>query len=82
MRHYQKVDGGDSVLIDLGGYGILAKLDDKKKWYDVCYVTVKYDNAGAAIPSLLPADMLIDDGTKETFVKQAKAIRIWRHGRP
>lgn len=73
-RHYTKVAAGDSVLIDLGGWGIVAWLDPQGRWYDVVYVKIDYKD-GHAEPSLYPADMVVDG----KLHKQAKAARIWRH---
>lgn len=78
MKYLLPVEGGDTVLIDLGGYGIEVCLDKDKRWYDVRYVEIDYEQR-RAMPLLLPADMVITDGGEQITVAQATMVRIWRH---
>ena len=80
-RHYVMVKGGDEVLIDLGSYGIFAKLDKKGNFYDITYVGIKYDSAGNPLNiNAIPADMVfVNQRDEGLLVDQAKAVRIWRH---
>lgn len=81
-NHYLKVKGGDSVLIDLGGYGIVAQLDAAGKFYDIDYVKVGYRD-GESFPENLPADMIVTRWPKDRqLVEQANRVRIWRHKAP
>ncbi|MGH9388913.1 MAG: hypothetical protein ACRD1Z_04805 [Vicinamibacteria bacterium] len=79
MNHYLKVKGGDSVLVDLGGYGIVAHLDLGKEFYDVDYVKISYLD-GEPAPENLAADMVVYQWPRgRSLVKQANSVRIWRH---
>lgn len=82
MKHYVKVDGGDEVLIDLGGYGILTRLDSNNRWYLIDYVGIEYDGPEGQVarPDHIPADMKIMKGGMPTMVEQADTVKIWRHG--
>ena len=80
MRHYLPVGSGDEVLVDLGGYGIVAKIDKNKRWYDISYVGIDYEgpDKNKAKPYLLPADMVVL-GREEILSPLATSVRIWRH---
>lgn len=78
QRHYITVGGGDKLVIDLGGYGLLIDLDPKKRYYDIEYIIIKYDERGIQIIHL-PADMIVDSEDEQVEVEQADNVRIWRH---
>jgi len=80
-QHYLKFESGDEVLIDIGGWGILVKLDDAAtpRWYDAAYVKIRYGATGAPLPELYPADMVVQKGDAKRTIEQADAVRIWRH---
>jgi hypothetical protein len=78
MKHYLQVGGGDEVLVDLGNYGIVIKLDRNKRWYDIRYVGIDHVG-GRAKPYHLPADMVVL-GREEILSPLADSVRIWRHG--
>jgi len=87
-QHYLRVEGGDTVLIDLGGYGLEVSLDPNRLFYDEIYVGIDYDEqTQSAVSRLIPADVVVLEGDpyqpeqmKPTTVKQATAVRIYRHG--
>lgn len=80
-RHYVELKPGGEVMIDIGGWGVLAKLDDHDppRWYDVAYIKIEYGPGGEKIPTLVPADMVVAKGKKEELTKAAEVVRIWRH---
>ncbi len=77
--HYLKVQGDDTLLVDLGGYGVLLHLDGQKRFYDTEYVKIVYKGEEPRAIHL-PADMIVSrfDG-KRVKLPQADAVRIWRH---
>ena len=78
-EHFVQVKGGDRVLIDLGEYGLEIFLDTGARFYDLRYVTIEY-RGGDAIPTCLPADVLVMKGARTQAIRQADGLRIWRHG--
>lgn len=78
-----EVEGGDEVLIDLGGFGIAVWLDDDEQWYDEEYVGIEYDENGDPDPYMIPADVyVLDKDGKEHKIEQAQRVRIYRHRGP
>jgi len=80
MNHYLKVNGGDTVLVDLGEYGLKIYLDEDRRWYDAEYVGIEYDDLGNVYPFNIQADIDITKDAKDARVEQADCVRIWRHG--
>jgi hypothetical protein len=76
---YIEIDGGNKLLLDLGGYGLVIKVDENNEWYDVRYVIVEYRN-GMAVPRPIPAEMEVFKGRGKKMTEQADMVRIWRHG--
>lgn len=79
LKHYLKVKGGDTILVDLGEYGIEIGLDPKKMWYDVRYVTIEYDDKGDAVAEMLHAEVIVESRDREERVPAAENVRIYRH---
>ncbi len=77
--YHVSVKGGDRVLVDLGGFGVLLHLDNGGEFYDAEYVKIQYGKGGPK-PSNLPADMIVTRwGDKKLKFPQANSVRIWRH---
>ncbi len=82
---YVPLRPGEKVLIDIGGFGIEAKLSADATYYTVRYVKIDYQmdatalSGKRAVPSLLPADVVVDDGHRKTSIPQAHSVKIFRH---
>lgn len=78
--HYVEVAKADSVLVDLGGFGLELEVAADGEHYDVRYVKIDYDRDDQADATHLRTGMAVSDrNDDEVHVPDANKVRIWRH---
>lgn len=77
--HYVRVRPGDEVWIDLGGHGLVARLDGRGRYCDVvCVGYARRD--GRLEPYLVPADMVVGTPADVDVHRRAEQVRIMSRG--
>jgi len=79
MPRHIEADKGDKVLIDIGGYGLLVKIDERGRLYDIEHVRVTYNNMGGVRRSRpMQVNAVVRNDAEEFLFKKADSLRIWK----